>query len=143
MTTLTKQQLAFILDIKAEEARAKMCHAYCKFKGIENKAWINDKNKVVDSYPVDMAISILSKHLNLPTLQQSVDDINKNYLIRPATKKWILCDWPEKRIEALRKLGKPLKVSIPTALKSMLPDKTIQTIKSEWQIRYKSEGIRV
>ena len=29
MTTLTKQQLAFILDIKAEEARAKMCHAYC------------------------------------------------------------------------------------------------------------------
>lgn len=41
ITSLTKQQLAFVLDIKAEEARAKMCVAWCKFKGIENKA----KNK--------------------------------------------------------------------------------------------------
>ncbi len=49
ITSLTKQQLAFILDIKVEEARAKMCVAYAKSKGIENTAEINDKNKVANT----------------------------------------------------------------------------------------------
>lgn len=136
MTTLTKQQFAFILDIKAEEARAKMCVAYAKFKGEENKAEIDHKNKVVDPYPKDIAISILAEHLNLPTLQEMVNDIRYNYLIRPASKKWILYDYPEKQLKLREAAGKPRKIVIPPGLKALLPEKTIQTIKLEWKKRY-------
>ena len=136
ITSLTKQQLAFILDIKAEEARAKMCVAYAKFKGEENKAEENYKGKIVDPYPKDIAISILAEHLNLPTLQDMVNDIETNYLNRPAAKKYILCDYPEKELKARGKAGKPRKVIIPPALKSMLPEKTQQLIKLEWQKRF-------
>jgi hypothetical protein len=144
ITSLTKQQLAFILDIKAEEARAKMCVAYCKFKGIENEAEINSKGKVTDPYPQAIDIDILSVHLNLPTLKAMVEDIEKNFLIRPASKKWILCDYPEKKLKALKEAGdKRLRVTIPSGLKSMLSDKTQQIIKNQWLQRYKSEGILV
>lgn len=122
MNSLNKSQLAFILDIKAEDARAKMCVAWCNDKQIENKAYYHPvTEKLIDEYPDFMPIEILSKHLNLPTLQQSVDDIEKNYLNRPATKKWILCDYPEKEIEKGTKAGKAIiKLAIPKALRSMI-----------------------
>lgn len=141
LSALTKQQLAFLLDIKAEDARAKMCHAYAKYKGIKNEASVNHKSKVVDPYPPAMDISILSEYLNLPTLQQMVNDIEENYLNRPATKKWILCDYPEKTMKAAKEAGKKMKVDIPPALRSMLPAKTQQAIKLEWQRRYAGQGL--
>ena len=96
MNFLNKNQLAFILDIKAKDARAKMCHAWAASKGIPNTAIRNKKEKIEDNYPDAMPIDLLAEHLNLPTLQSSVDDIQDNYLKRPASKKWILCDFPEK-----------------------------------------------
>jgi hypothetical protein len=136
MNTLTSQQLAFILDIKKEEARAQMCHAWAKHKGIKNAAYWNEKNKIVDDYPKAMEIEILAEHLNLPTLQQMVNDIELNYLIRPATKKWILCDYPEKQVKSCGDAGKPLRIGIPPALKTMLHPETIDRIKSEWEKRF-------
>ena len=135
ITSLTKQQLAFILDIKAEEARAKMCVAYCKFKGIENEAVENDKGKIVDKYPVSISIEILSKHLNLPTLQSMVNDIEQSYLMRPASKKWILCDFPETTIRLAEQSGKdyPIKINLPPALRSMLPKETLNTVYESWK----------
>lgn len=141
ITSLTKQQLAFLLDIKAEEARAKMCHAWTKSKGIENEAFVNDKNKVVDSYPLAMDVGMLSLHLNLPTLQEMVNDVEQNYLNRPASKKWILCDFPEKTMKTAKEAGKKLRVDIPPALRSMLPVKIQQLIKLEWQKRYSDQGL--
>jgi hypothetical protein len=140
MNHLNKNQLAFILDIKAEDARAKMCHAWCTHEGIENKAFRNEKEKIEDDYPEAMPIEILASQLNLPTLQQSVDDIVNNYLNRPASKKWILCDYPEKEIEKGTKAGKPLiKLNIPKALRSMVKQDVQKEIKKEWHSRYHKE----
>lgn len=137
MKYLNAQQLAFILDMNKEDARARMCNAWCKSQGIENKSYWNEKDKIIDPYPVAMPIEILSKELNLPTLQQAVDDIVN--LVRPAAKKWILCDYPEKKIKAAEKAGKkmPIPVKLPPALLSMLPTDTVEVIKSEWVKRYK------
>lgn len=138
LTFLNSQQLAFILEIKKEDARAKMCYAWCKYKGIENEATRNTKNKIVDSYPQAMPIEVLSKELNLPMLQDSVNDICNNFLNRPGTKKWILCDFPEKEIKSRVDKGmpNPYKINIPPALKSMLPTSIQNQIMEEWRKRY-------
>lgn len=83
-----------------------------------------------------MPIEILASGLNLPTLQQMVDDIEQNYLKRNASKKWILCDYPEKELKKLANDGKPLRLNIPAALKSMLPSETIEIIEGEWAKRF-------
>ncbi len=144
ITTLTKQQLAFILDIKAEEARAKMCVAYAKFKGEENQAEENDNGKIVDPYPLSISIEILSKYLNLPTLQQSVNDIESNFLVRPASKKWILCDFPETTIRLAEQSGKdyPIKINLPPALRSMLPKETLKQVYDSWASAFKDNEMK-
>lgn len=138
ITSLTKQQLAFLLDIKAEDARAKMCVAYCKFKGIKNEAEENDKGKIIDKYPINISIEILSQYLDLPTLQSMVNDVESNYLSRPASKKWILCDFPETTIRLAEQSGKdyPIKISLPLALRSMLPKETLTKVYASWKISF-------
>lgn len=145
MKTLNKKQLAYILDIKIEDARAKMCNAWEKSNGIEklgqfkdivNGADRNEKDKIIDKYPVLMPIEILAKELNLPHLQQMVDDIEKNYLTRQGSKRYILCDFPEKQIQAQRTAGKKPVLQIPPALRSMLPDETIAEIRRVWVERF-------
>lgn len=140
MNSLNKSQLAFILDIKSQDARAKMCFAWCRDKRIENKAYYDENEKLIDEYPEVMSIDLLSFHLSIPTLQQSVDDIRENYLNRPASKKWILCDYPEKEIEKGTKAGKPvIKLNIPKALRSLIKPDVQKKIKSEWMERYYKE----
>lgn len=140
MNYLNSQQLAFILDIKKEDARVKMVNAWCRSKAITNTLIRNHTGKIdkdSDRYPLAMPVYLLSKELNLPTLQESVDDIVNNYLVRPASKKWILCDLPEKIIKKATEEGsdKP-KFAIPPALKSMLPTETQRIILAEWEIRF-------
>jgi len=139
MNTLNKTQLAFILDIKAEDARLKMTHAWCKIHAIKNDAFLNLKDKVEDPYPAAMEISVLAEGLNLPNLQAMVDDIHNNYLVRPATKKWILCDYPEKEIKSMLVKGKGKALALPKALHSLLSAKTIAEVKREWTERYVTE----
>lgn len=152
MKFLNAQQLAFILSISVQEAREKMVFAHCKSKGIdppakrskedfeEPKTPLEKKKQreymIYSEYPLAMTIELVSEQLNIPTLQQSVDDIEKNYLNRPATKKWILCDLPEKQIKKCTEDGKPQKISIPAALKSMLPREVKDAITQEWQKRF-------
>lgn len=141
MNFLNKSQLAFILDIKAEDARAKMCVAWCADKKIENKAfWDDETYKLIDDYPDAMPVEMLAVQLNLPTLSQSVDDIRDNYLNRPGTKKWILCDYPEKEIEKGTKAGKALiKLNIPKALRLLISMPVQKEIKKQWHKRYYKE----
>lgn len=150
MKSLNAQQLAFILDIKKEDARARMCNAWCKYKGIPNETLKEGhlqigqvavpgaerpkgSAKVRDPYPNDMEIELLARELNLPNLQQMTDDIHENYLKRPASKRWILCDYPEKQLE---KQTPKHRIKIPPALKSLLSDADIYTIKTEWRNRH-------
>lgn len=137
MKELDAQQLAFILDIKKGDARAKMCVAWANHRGEDNKAtWNHTGTKVDDPYPKTMPIELLAKELNLPTLQRSVDDIVNNYLVRPATRKWILCDYPEQQIRKHEEAGTPKPVRIPPALRSMLRPEIMQEILKEWQDRH-------
>lgn len=145
MIYLNKKQLAFILDIDPIEARAKMCNAWCRENKIANKAVYqikkdkkgNDttKKELIDPYPDAMLIEMLAKQLNLPDLIQAVEDIETGYLKRPAAKKWILCDYPEKKIKAWDSPGAPL-LSIPSGLATMLPAQQAEEIKAEWVKRY-------
>jgi hypothetical protein len=79
-----------------------------------------------------MEIGTLAEHLNLPDLQMVVDDIQNNFLKRPASKKWILSDYPEKQLETKLKS----KIKIPPVLRSLLYDQDIDTIKREWKSRH-------
>lgn len=140
MKFLNAQQLAFILDIKKEDARFKMVNAWCKAKGVPNNLERKHDGKLdkeTDKYPEAMPIDLLAWQLNLPTLQDSVDDIVNNYLIRPASKKYILCDLPEKLILKAKEDGHKPKMAIPPALRSMLPTKTVEIIFAEWKLRFK------
>lgn len=146
MTFLNAKQLAFILDIEVQEAREKMVYVHCKDKGIdvprkrskEDAEYISDKTWIkYTEYPDTLPVALLAEKLNLPTLQNSVDDITSNYLLRPASKKYILCDYPEKKIKSLNELGrKASKISIPDALRSMLPNDVQKEILKQWNERY-------
>lgn len=150
MTSLNAQQLAFILDIKKEDARAQMCNAWCKAHGIPNdrddegpkiaKTTRSKGKKIVDPWPHEMLIEMLAEQLNLPSLQQMVNDIRENYLVRPATRRYILQQYPEKKILAGEAEGKtyPIPVDLPPALKSMLPDETIKSIYNAWVNGFKT-----
>lgn len=152
MLYLNKKQLAFILDITTEEARAKMCVAYSKDRGETNKAeYVTKKNKfgdksgkpkLSDPYPDAMLISMLAIQLNLPTLQDMVNDIETGYLTRPAAKKWILCDFPEKKEKAAQQSGEKFTLQIPPGLKSMLPTEIQQQIQKEWTERFPKAKIK-
>lgn len=146
MNQLNAQQLAFILDIKKEDARAKMCNAWEKYKGITKDrdslgfekvhgATRSVTKKIEDDYPQAMPIEVIASGLILPTLQEMVNDIVSNYLNRPASKKYILVDYPEKFIKKCENEGKefPVKIDIPAALKSMLPDETKLKIYGYWK----------
>jgi hypothetical protein len=136
MKFINSKQLAFILDIQKEDARAKMCTAWAKSQGIENAAEWSKTGKIIDVYPVTMEVEMLAKELNIPTLSQMILDVADNYLKRPAYKKWILCDYPEKEIKKCKESGKPFKLSIPTGLRSLLSDADLNVIKSEWRTRF-------
>jgi len=136
MKFVNTQQLAFILDIKKEDARAMMCNAWCKAKGIQNMATRNDKGKISDAYPQAMDVQLLADQLNLPTLAESLNDIENNYLSRPASKKWILCDYPEKLEVKANKECKELKLKMPPALESIMRRDLVDKVKQEWRARF-------
>jgi hypothetical protein len=133
--SLTYKQLAFILEIKPIEALEKIIYAHCKIKGTSLP---RSEDKVSgylysgSTYPAEMEIGTLAEHLNLPDLQMVVDDIQNNFLKRPASKKWILSDYPEKQLETKLKS----KIKIPPVLRSLLYDQDIDTIKREWKSRH-------
>jgi len=144
ITFLNKRQLGFILDINQEDARARMCNAWANSKKEKQHAqWAIDektgkqKHKVKDDYPDAMSIEVLSAELNLPNLQSMVNDIHDNFLTRPGTKKWILCDYPEKQLETKRQH----EVHVPPALKSLLPQPSLEIIQKEWTKRFNIKQI--
>lgn len=146
MKTLNAQQLAFILDIKKEDARAKMCNAWTRWHSLAKEGPQNavpqakrgKRNKIDDPFPLAMSIDMLSKELNLPDLQTACDDIENNYLERKATRRWIMWDYPEKLIAKAEKEDKkpPYKASLPPALRSMLPQTIQEQIYKHWHEKH-------
>jgi proteasome lid subunit RPN8/RPN11 len=135
------KQLAFLLDIEAVHALEKIIFAYCQ----ENKKALPPPKRITKEspkpytvtdykkmdYPQEVVLSVLEKHTGL-TLAPSIRDIQENYLIRSASKKWILCDFPEKELKTKPKD----KIRIPPGLKSLLNENAITTIQNEWHRRY-------
>lgn len=136
MSFINAHQLAFVLDIKVNDARAKMCVAWEKGNNLPKKAFTNEKGKVIDEYPEAMEIQLIATQCNLPDLQSAVTDIQNNFLTRPAYKKWILCDFPEKEIKKCAEAGKQPRLNIPRGLRSLLSTSSINQIKQEWSSRF-------
>lgn len=146
MKYINKNQLAFVLDIKVEDARAKMCAAWCKAKGIEPeqtiagprtaKASRDEKKKIKDPYPLVMEVAMIAEFANLPDLAFACNDIENNYLKRPASRKYILADYPDKVMAKQRSEGKPFNLKLPPALVAMINLADQRTIDQEWRKRY-------
>jgi len=146
MQYLNKSQLAFLLDIKVEDARARMCAAWAKYKGIPEehdkegprigKTARDAKKKVKDEYPIVMGVDMLSKYAGLPDLQFAVNDITNNYLKRPGTRKFILSDYPDKELTKQHAAGKPYKLHIPSFISAFLSKADQDAIVEEWKRRY-------
>ena len=134
-TFLNKKQLAVILDIQVEDARAKMCVAWSRAKGIKNDA-TRYKKKIVSDFPDTMPVDLLAAELGIPTLQEMVNDIEQNYTKRSATRKYILNDFPEKMIAKIVQTGKAKKIAIPSGLRSLLSKKCIDDIQTYWTEHY-------
>ena len=134
-TFLNKKQLAVILDIQVEDARAKMCVAWSRAKGIKNDA-TRDKKKIVSDFPDTMPVDLLAAELGIPTLQEMINDIEQNYTKRAGTRKYILNDFPQKKIAKIVESGKNSKISIPSGLKSLLSKECIAEIEQYWKKYY-------
>lgn len=142
LSKLNYKQLAFILDIEPVKALEKILYTHSKVTGKNFLAscdtvkeylfFEQGKKKVRNDLPESYDIGLLCVHLNLPTLQQSVDDIQNNFLKRPATKRWILCDFPEKELRTKPKK----KIKIPDTLASFLKEEDLNIIHDEWKKRY-------
>lgn len=128
---LNYKQLAFILDVKPIQALEKIIYSYCK----ENDKVIPSRRKsVIDyklDYPTELDLLVIQKHTGIP-LAAAIMDIQENYLKRHSSKKFILCDYPEKEMLTNQKD----EIKLPTALASLLHPDTIATIKAEWKKRY-------
>lgn len=144
MTTLTANQLAFILKCTVDDARRMIARAYEK----ENNSFVStgreEKGKLnynEDDYRHPVKIEILSKHLGMPYLQKAVDDISLNYLNRPQTRGYIYNlpnDIIQKRLAEYdnRDLIPMYKPDIPKVLKSFFSDEMISKIYEAWRERY-------
>jgi hypothetical protein len=134
MTEISYKQLAFILDIEPIEALEKMIAANCKIghKDLPHKREKVREYLADETIPRTMPVDVLASCLNLPDLSTAIEDIRHNYLKRQATKKWILCDYPEKQL-----VNNPRhKVRIPPVLASMVDIKTLTEIKKVWNERF-------
>lgn len=137
MSTLNYKQLAFILDIKPVEALEKIIAVHCKVKGVELPRRCDTvKEYLFFKMPEALDIGLLALHLNIPNLPQVVEDIQNNYLVRPAIKKYILCDYPEKQLKSCADNDKPLRIPFPKALESLLPTSISDKIREEWRTRF-------
>lgn len=155
MKHINYKQLAFVLDIKPIEALEKILSIHCKLNGIQTpppaekvSEYLHDLNlkgkKVRNKLPEIMEIEILSEHLGLPALNMAITDIRENYLKRPATKKYILCDLPEKLIQNTTKSGKKVTtLTLPTDLKSLLLPSIVEEIATEWRARFPKATVKL
>lgn len=135
--TLNYKQLAFILDIKPVEALEKIIAVHCKVSGRAlPRSCDTVKEYLKNNLPEVLDIGLLAVHLNIPWLQQAVEDIQNNYLIRPTTKKYILCDYPEKQLKSCSDNNEPLRIPFPKALESLLPTSISDKIREEWRTRF-------
>lgn len=149
MVKLDYKQLAFILGIEPKEALEKILYVHSKVTGkdppprqesVKDYLFIEQKKKKVrTNLPESYDVGLLAVHLNLPTLQSSVEDIHNNYLKRAATKRYILLDFPEKELRI--KLKHQIKV--PPVLASLLSLEDVETIENEWARRYGIGAIKV
>lgn len=143
---LNYKELAFILDIKPIEALEKILYVHCKVTGkavpaacdtVKEYLFEKSKNKSFrNNLPESLDVGLLALHLNIPSLQNAVEDIQKNYLNRPATKKYILCDYPEKQIKKCTDADKPIRIPFPSALESLMTIEIVEMIKEEWRKRF-------
>lgn len=152
---ISYKQLAFILDIKSIRALEHILAAHCKVTGLAlpkpaetpNEYLFNfsekGKKTTRTTWPDSMEVERLEKHLGI-TLQPAINDIRDNYLNRAATKRWILCDFPENKVRLAAEAGKKCAtLQIPPALKSLISPAVAAEIGKEWEKRFPNAKVKI
>lgn len=135
MKHINYKQLAFVLDIEPIEAVRKIIFVHCKVNNEKTPTLMHTVRDYINKfspYPAEFDIDLLAHHLNIPGLRYAISDIHENYMKRQGTKKYILCDFPEKELKT--KLREHIK--IPSVLASILKPEDVELIKTEWNERY-------
>jgi hypothetical protein len=126
MKTITSKQLAYILSVSHKDAMKIMLRAKRKNGEVAQETdWEFLEEVICD-------IEVVSKEVNAD-IQMAVKDIQENSLKRPAFKKWILHDYVSDKLKGDKP---PKKVSLPPALKSLLPEETLKEIKNYWNEKF-------
>ena len=73
-------------------------------------------------------VDVVSKEVGFD-VGMAMDDLYNNALTRPAFKKWILHDYPMKKLNAKEP---PKKVSLPAGLKSLLNPDVVDEVEKYW-----------
>lgn len=141
ITSLSKRQLAFVLKIKQTEAEDKMLYAFAKHKGVYDP---DGYPPIPDDFdcPDQIKIELLTKYLNLPDLQESVNDIHNNFFTRSTTKGWIM-EYPQKVIDAKTEKGEPCYIiHLPPAMRSLVREDIQEEIIKAWENRYHVKDLK-
>jgi hypothetical protein len=126
MKTITSKQLAYILSISHKDSMKIMLRAKRKNGEVAKETdWEFVSEVVAD-------IEIVSKETNAD-IEMAVNDIRENSLKRPAFRKWILYDYVS---EKLKGKTPPKKISLPPALKSLLPEEAVSYIRDFWNEKF-------
>jgi hypothetical protein len=142
---INAQQLAFLLSIPKKDAKIKILRSLRK-DGQEYKESDHE------FHPNPSAeIEIIEKHEKLK-IKQAVENIKNNALTSPAYKKYLLYDYPTKRIGAIvdkedkkenkeEKITRPKTVRLPPVLRSLLSEENLNQIEDYWNKNFNVEGI--
>lgn len=126
ITSLSAKQLATILDIKEKDAAKKLVFAV---KGNKEKWQHIDEVEP----PESVSIERLSYSLNIPNLQEMVNDIHLNFFKRPATRKFIL-EYPIKVYEEKKRKGvEKFTITVPAKYRRLLHEDVIKQINDKWK----------
>jgi hypothetical protein len=139
MNIINAKQLAWLLDIDSQEAAGKIIYCHNKefnltAKGRELDEALDKNGKYSEKNPCT-AIANIEKHLGID-LKAAIQDIERNYFVRSATRGWII-QYPQTLLaRKAAKVKLPKAISIPDPLKTFLPDSTRQAIVEMWQDKY-------
>lgn len=129
---IDSRQLAFVLGITKKDATIKILRAL-RLDGQ------NYKEIDYEFHPnISADVKIVEKHEKID-LEFAINDIRENALKRPGFRKYLLYDYPNKKIESHKTIPKTL--SLPPALRSLLSEETLKEIKDYWIDHFSIEGM--
>lgn len=134
MKTITSKQLAYIMSTNPSSSMTHKNAMKIMLRAKRKNGEVAKESDYEFLEEVVADISIVSKETGID-LELAVKDIRENSLKRPAFRKWILYDYVSEKLKGDKP---PKRVSLPPALKSLLPEETLKEIRDYWNEKFAS-----